>query len=341
MKRIKSANKYDFNKFKVSNTYIIKKGKNNYRRSFTNFFSFNDDNNEFSIKKDFSSTHNHENNEINYKSDFFSPIIRGRKPSTRKEVMIFTEELLNKLNNGDKIGEDYIKESLKDLKLSQTTSLNDNNNNSQEVLDKKGNIIKANVEPKLFLTSSSSLVNKKTKTRKQIINLKRNKSNYYSPKTSNKTYKLFNKNLEKPIELLLREKEYEFERNYKTPKSIILLLNNFYKNSNMEIKKISKKNKLKYKYIKSDLEQKTLTIEKREKFNLFKLKKYSKFQKYYLGAIKHTDKIKEEINRFRDKHYSSSQNLEIYKKYKKSLLEENDINLLGCVDLRDYKKNKM
>jgi len=344
MKRIKSTKllKFNPNKFIISNTHSITKGKNNYKSS-TNIFSFNECNNDFSKNKDFSSTHNHENDENNYKSDFFSPIIRGKKHSTRKEIMIFTEEILNKINNGDQIiGEGLIKENLKDLKLSHTSSLNDNNNNSQESMDKKGNMRKSNLEPKLFLTSTST-VNRKVKDRKQVINLKRNKSNYYSPKTSSKKYKLFTNNFEsiKPIELLLREKEYEFEKNYKTPKSIILLLNKFYKNSNLKLKKISAKNKLNYKYIKSDLQQKTSIIEKREKINLFKLKEYSKFQKYFLGEIKHSDKIRDDINRFRDKHYSSFKNLEIYKKYKQSLLEENDINLLGCVDLRDYKRNKM
>ena len=342
MKRTKSTNliKFNINKFKVSNTHSIKNSKYNYKSS-TNIFSFNDDNNEFSKNKDFSSAHNHENDVKNYKSDFFARIIRGKKPSTRKELMIFTEELLNKINNDDNfIGEGHIKENLKGLKLSEAISLNDNNNDSQEVMDRKDNMNKANLGPKLFLTSTSSL-SSKTKSRKKIINLKGNKSDYYSPKTSNKKYKLFNNNLKsiKPIELLLRKKEYEFEQNYKTPKSIILLLNKFHENSNL--KKISEKNKLKYKYIKSDLDQKTLTIEKREKINLFKLKEYSKFQKYFLGTIKYSNKIRDEINRFRDKHYTSFKNLEIYKKYKQSLLEENDINLLGCVDLRDYKKNKM
>ena len=121
MKRIKSTKLLTFNsnKFKISNTHSITKGKNNYNSS-TNIFSFNDDNNDFSKNKVFFSNHNHENDENNYKSDFFSPIIRGKKHSTRKEIMKFTEEILNKINNDDQIiGEGFIKENLKDLKLDE------------------------------------------------------------------------------------------------------------------------------------------------------------------------------------------------------------------------------
>ena len=339
MKRIKSTKHFtlNLNKFNVSNTNSLNKAKNINYKSSTNILLFKNNNNEPSKSKDFSSAYNNEN-----KFDFFSPIINRKKHSTRKELMIFTEELFNKINNGDNIiGEGHIGENSKDLKFSKNTSLNDSNYNIDEDLNIKDNRKNADLGPKLFLTSTA--LNHKIRNKKQMINLKRNNNKYYSPKNTYKKYKLLNKNFEsmKPIELLLRKKEYEFEHNFKTPKSIRLLLNNFYKNRNMKLKKISEKNKINYKFIKSDLEQKTLTIEKREKINLFKLKEYSKFQKYFLGAISHSDKINNEINRFRDKHYSSFKNLEIYKKYKKSLLEENDINLMGCVDLRDYKKNKL
>ena len=349
MKRLNSSKLFHYTSNKYTNYKIdmLNKHNNNYSLS-RNIFSFNKNRKKFSINDDikdqlFSSYNGNNNlrknfskkNMIRYThSGIFSPLTHKKKYRTKKELMIFTDDILNMLKEKNKIsGEDILNENnylkkdnnegnLVRLKSDSLISFNNNISKSSKSINKNKN------NQKLFLTSTILTNSSKENIKKPKNKIKKNYS----------TNALFKKS--KPIEEILIKKEREFESNYKTPKSLLSEFNKYFKNSLLDTKKIQEKNKFNFKYIKSDLEQKTLSIKIKQKINLSKLKEYSKRLKYFLESDISSKKIQRDINSFRYKKYVSFKHLEILKKIKKSLLDDNDINLLGCVNLRDFYKNK-
>ncbi len=71
-----------------------------------------------------------------------------------------------------------------------------------------------------------------------------------------------------------------------------------------------------------------------------KIKKYKNNLKYLLEQIKFGKKIEKDINKFKKRYYISSKNLNIFKNYEKDKIKNNDINLSGSVNIKDFYKNK-
>ena len=119
----------------------------------------------------------------------------------------------------------------------------------------------------------------------------------------------------KSIEEIIREKELNFERNYKSPKNILYSLNIANKNR----RKVPDKFKEKYINIKSNYDKMTKNYEKRKKINLFKLKKYSLFNDNLKAPFINIIKTNEEIHKLRKKEYLTANNLEALKQIEKTL----------------------
>ncbi len=71
-----------------------------------------------------------------------------------------------------------------------------------------------------------------------------------------------------------------------------------------------------------------------------KIKKYKNNLKYLLEQIEFGKKIEKDINKFKKRYYISSKNLNIFKNYEKDKIKNNDINLSGSVNIKDFYKNK-
>ena len=111
---------------------------------------------------------------------------------------------------------------------------------------------------------------------------------------------------------------------------------------NIKVDKIfPEKNKIEFDFIKSNLNQKTISLKKRQNINLLKLKKYSKNLNYFLEQNKFGEKIEKEINKFKGSHYISSNSLEVMKNFEKDEIKfKNDIGLFGSVNIKDFYKEK-
>lgn len=304
----------------ISNNNKVKLNKKNNRLSC---FYYNNNLNLKTTEK---------NNQINS----LSPIINKGNNNIK-----LTNEFKNLINKKEKSNEPLILNENatinKKIKLLRAKSLSlmlfDNDiEDIQEFLnikkdknkDKDINYYNSN----LFITSSAIASNKRNKTIKSKKSIKRNKTqtNFIKKYT--------------PLEQIIKETERKLENVFKRKKSFLSSSTIFYKNNFLTNKKEKEKN-IDFHFIKSDLEKKTLSIEKKQKISLTKIKEYSKYLKYFLEQNKLGVKIEKEINRFKNKHYLSAKNLIILKNFeKKEFKKNNDVNISGNINIKDFYKDR-
>ena len=301
------------------NNKILNKNDNSFKSEY-NIFTFK--NNQKNLKR-------------NTQFNIFSPFQKSKT-----NMRIFTEEeIQNILKNNNNEYEEYNsnENSLnlkKNKKFGRAKShsimiINNNNNINFDDMNTHLNKYKSNREynPNFFMTSSSLTSNRKNRNNITKKNIKKNKSFYGTKKV-------------KPIEVIIKEAERKFEKNYKKPKSFLSLLNELYKTNLKSIKNMHEKHKIDYDFIKSDLGQKTISIEKKQKLNLLKMKEYSHSHKYVLGPKDSGLQLQNDMYNFKNKHYLNSKNLEILKNFQINEINTNETNLLGSINIKEYYKDK-
>ena len=162
----------------------------------------------------------------------------------------------------------------------------------------------------LFITSPSKI------SKREKNHNKKNKSKIYLKKDRNQ-YKCMEKI--KSLDEIIKEKEKKFDLNFKRKISFSKALN-FLKNKFLCEKENIDEFKLRYNYIKSDIDKLTENAEKREKINLSNLKEYSLFKNKFKKDYKEIKKLNKDIINLRKKQYISANNIDTLKKYEKDLL---------------------
>ena len=211
------------------------------------------------------------------------------------DINFFLSHFNNKLNN-----KRNIINILDDIKDEKDKLIHDNNNFFSNEL-KNNN---------LFITSPSKI------SKREKNHNKKNKSKIYLKKDRNQ-YKCMEKI--KSLDEIIKEKEKKFDLNFKRKISFSKALN-FIKNKFLCEKENIDEFKLRYNYIKSDIDKLTENAEKREKINLSNLKEYSLFKNKFKKDYKEIKKLNKDIINLRQKQYISANNIDTLKKYEKDLL---------------------
>ena len=226
-------------------------------------------------------------------NSIFSESRNFKKRNT--DINFFLSEFNNKLNN-----KRNIINILDDIKDEKDKLIHDNNKFFTHEL-KNNN---------LFITSPSKI------SKREKNHNKKNKSKIYLKKDRNQ-YKCMEKI--KSLDEIIKEKEKKFDLNFKRKISFSKALN-FIKNKFLCEKENIDEFKLRYNYIKSDIDKLTENAEKREKINLSNLKEYSLFKNKFKKDYKEIKKLNKDIINLRQKQYISSNNIDILQKYEKDLL---------------------
>ena len=108
----------------------------------------------------------------------------------------------------------------------------------------------------------------------------------------------------KSLDEIIKEKEKKFDLYFKRKISFSKALN-FIKNKFLCEKENIDEFKLRYNYIKSDIDKLTENAEKREKINLSNLKEYSLFKNKFKKDYKEIKKLNKDIINLRQKQYIS------------------------------------
>jgi len=236
----------------------------------------------------------HFNNKLNNKRNIIN-ILDNVKDAKDKLI----NDNINEINNKS-IQNLKRKKSHSFIKRKKTINILENNK-----LDLVNNFFSNELKNNNLFITSPSKISKREKNHN-----KKNKSKIYLKKDRNQ-YKCMEKI--KSLDEIIKEKEKKFDLNFKRKISFSKALN-IIKNKFLCEKENIDEFKLRYNYIKSDIDKLTENAEKREKIILSNLKEYSLFKNKFKKDYKEIKNLNKDIINLRQKQYISTNNIDILQK---------------------------